>query len=39
MNNVKTLYYDRIDAFGRIDINNISKSKRVRYFSRLVLFR
>ena len=31
MNNVKTLCYDRADALGRIDINKISKSKRVRY--------
>ena len=27
MNNIKILYYDRIDAFERIDVNKISTSK------------
>ena len=27
MNNIKVLYYDRIDVFAGIDVNNTSESK------------
>ena len=29
MNNIKMLYYDRIDVFGGIDINKTSASKKI----------